>query len=212
MKNLRKAMQAAEHRAVAESPPGDRHANRSMPPALRKVLAGFQALFILTTWGGLVGLGLWHQQIPAVTPAPPTVTFSAMPLFASLRFDPAPGETATPAQDLAFEVLFEPGSDLLTPTAEQHLAEIAVLLKTTTASQRDFRITGHADASGTEPENLALSHRRAERVHRFLVEHADLPAERLLIAGYGESHLRDRENPESAINRRVEIATIDRAL
>ena len=209
MKTLRKAMQAAEQRAAVESDPD---AGRRMPSALRKCWIGLQTLFVLTTWGGLVALGWLHPRL-APAPAPPVLAFESMPIFASLNLSPAEEEATAPRTgEQAFEVLFDSGSDVLTHEAQRHLVEIAGILKASAAARRDLQIVGHADAVGAEPENLDLSRRRAEEVRRFLVEHAGLPPERLLVDGYGEARLRDDANPDSPLNRRVEIVTIERAL
>lgn len=212
MKTLRKAMQAAEQRAVTESGPADGSRGRRMPAALRRTWIGLQALFVLSTWGGLVALGWWHPRLAPV-PEPPVLAFNSMPVFASLRLSPASEEPAAAASDgRAFEVLFDSGSDVLTHDAQRYLVEIAAILKASAAARRDLQIVGHADAVGAEPENLELSRRRAEQVRRFLIEHAGLPPERLLVEGHGEAQPRDGSNPDSPLNRRVEILTIERAL
>ncbi|MGB8295407.1 MAG: OmpA family protein [Polyangia bacterium] len=70
-------------------------------------------------------------------------------------------------------------------------------------------IEGHADRRGPDPFNDWLSHERAERAHNVLVE-MGFPAERLLVAAFGNKQLRVQGTGEEADreNRRVEFAII----
>jgi outer membrane protein OmpA-like peptidoglycan-associated protein len=70
-------------------------------------------------------------------------------------------------------------------------------------------IEGHADRRGPDPFNDWLSHERAERAHNVLVE-MGFPAEKLLVAAFGNKQLRVQGTGEEADreNRRVEFAII----
>ena len=67
-------------------------------------------------------------------------------------------------------------------------------------------VQGHADSTGTEAYNLALSLRRAETVQQYLVSRSIEPS-RLRIEGYGEQiPLEDNATSEGrSLNRRVEF-------
>jgi OOP family OmpA-OmpF porin len=67
-------------------------------------------------------------------------------------------------------------------------------------------ITGHADATGTEPYNQALGMRRAESIKSYFVEEG-IPAERIETSSQGERvPVADNATPQGrAENRRTEI-------
>ena len=66
---------------------------------------------------------------------------------------------------------------------------------------------GHADASGSEELNLALSFRRAEAVVVMLTD-GGLAAERIQPRGYGEYQAMVGEPPDSDRNRRVIVRAL----
>jgi outer membrane protein OmpA-like peptidoglycan-associated protein len=70
-------------------------------------------------------------------------------------------------------------------------------------------IEGHADRRGPDPFNDWLSHERAERARNVLVE-MGFPAEKLVVAAFGNKQLRVQGTTEEADreNRRVEFAII----
>jgi outer membrane protein OmpA-like peptidoglycan-associated protein len=69
-------------------------------------------------------------------------------------------------------------------------------------------VEGHTDAVGSNVSNLALSDRRAETVARILVEVYGVPAENMVVQGYGEDFLKiDTEGAEER-NRRVTLRNI----
>jgi flagellar motor protein MotB len=57
---------------------------------------------------------------------------------------------------------------------------------------------------------MNLSKRRAISVGRHLYQAYGVEISRLVITGKGETELYDEKNPESGVNRRVEIRTIVR--
>lgn len=71
-----------------------------------------------------------------------------------------------------------------------------------------FLVEGHTDATGPASGNLALSDRRAESVALALTEFFDIPAENLIIQGYGERHLRVPTAASEERNRRVAIRRV----
>ncbi len=68
-------------------------------------------------------------------------------------------------------------------------------------------VIGHADSTGSDSYNQALSERRAGSVANYLVSRGGVLPDRLYVAGRGESQpIASNETPEGrAQNRRVEI-------
>ncbi len=70
-------------------------------------------------------------------------------------------------------------------------------------------IEGHADRRGPDPFNDWLSHERAERARKVIIQ-MGFPAEKLVVAAFGNRQLRVQGTGEEADreNRRVEFAII----
>lgn len=106
-------------------------------------------------------------------------------------------------------VYFDIESAVLTAHARGKLDETVAILKRET--DLTVEITGHADSSGPEEFNQALSVRRAEAVRQYLVQ-AGIDAARLSANGYGET--RPIESNDSVVgradNRRVELHALGR--
>ncbi|HPQ42841.1 MAG TPA: OmpA family protein [Syntrophales bacterium] len=70
-------------------------------------------------------------------------------------------------------------------------------------------LSGHADSTGTEEYNDALSLKRANVVKEYIVEHSSVSPERIAVKAYGESMpVASNDNKEDrALNRRVEFNT-----
>jgi outer membrane protein OmpA-like peptidoglycan-associated protein len=71
-----------------------------------------------------------------------------------------------------------------------------------------IRIGGHTDARGADAYNLALSRQRAQAVADYLARQHGVRPERLQVEGYGRQRLADPANPESVVNRRVEVVNL----
>ena len=105
---------------------------------------------------------------------------------------------------------FQTGSATVTPSQVGKLDGLAASLNA--AIRRDpsevFLIEGHTDAVGDEITNLTLSDRRAETVARILIDVYGVPAENLVVEGYGESDLKVATEAANAENRRVTLRRI----
>lgn len=86
--------------------------------------------------------------------------------------------------------------------------QLGTALSDPALKDQTFLLMGHTDAKGSEPSNLRLSERRAYWVKEFLVKNYKIPAERLVTVGYGESHLKNAEDPYAAENRRVQVVNV----
>ncbi len=71
-------------------------------------------------------------------------------------------------------------------------------------------IEGHADSTGSDNYNLALSHRRAAAVKRYLITRYAIEDERLIDKGLGESKPINGNDTAAgrARNRRVEFVNV----
>lgn len=99
---------------------------------------------------------------------------------------------------------FRIGSAELPELLKKQLDVFAEVLKGKAGTGRQVRVIGHADASGTDEANQALSLRRAEAVKAYLVGKGADPA-MLVTAGAGSTQLKNPASPNAAENRRVEI-------
>lgn len=71
-----------------------------------------------------------------------------------------------------------------------------------------FAIIGHTDAKGSRVYNLGLSDRRALSVMEMLVTTFAVDPAMLTAVGFGEEQLSDLQNPNSGVNRRVQLINI----
>ena len=115
-----------------------------------------------------------------------------------------------PAGGESLVLYFGYDEDILHLRAQRQLLIVATLLKDD--ATKKLRITGHADAMGTEDYNLGLSARRAFSVSDNLIK-LGVPARQIITEGFGESaplaaNVREdgTDNPEGrSKNRRTEI-------
>lgn len=112
----------------------------------------------------------------------------------------------SPSIDLA--VNFEYASAKLTPDARIVLDNLGQALADPALSKARFRVAGHTDARGSDAYNLTLSRQRARSVADYLTGEHHVDKQRLTVEGFGRSQLLDPANPESAVNRRVQITNL----
>jgi outer membrane protein OmpA-like peptidoglycan-associated protein len=96
----------------------------------------------------------------------------------------------------------------LKPKERELLSRIAGILLT--SSDYTVSVNGHTDDVGTEEYNQKLSERRAEVVHRYLLE-AGVPEEIMTVAGWGKGKPRvgGTSDAARAKNRRVELGIVN---
>jgi outer membrane protein OmpA-like peptidoglycan-associated protein len=111
-----------------------------------------------------------------------------------------------PTVDL--EINFEYNSAAVSPSAESQLHSLGKALTSSELAGSVFMLGGHTDARGSDTYNQKLSERRAETVKAFLISTYKIPAENLVSAGYGESELKNKADPNAAENRRVQIVNM----
>jgi outer membrane protein OmpA-like peptidoglycan-associated protein len=141
-----------------------------------------------------------QELINALTPAPTAKMRGLAPTGAGQTAGPA---AAQPSASL--DVKFGFNSASLTADAEETLSELGKALKSDQLTKSAFSIVGHTDAKGSLNYNRKLSEKRAQAVKDFLTAKFGIEPGRLDVTGKGPTALLDPKNPESGVNRRVEI-------
>jgi OmpA-OmpF porin, OOP family len=102
---------------------------------------------------------------------------------------------------------FETGNATLTGSGRQVLDLLAPVLLRLTG--RNFEVTGHTDALGSRPQNIALSAARADAVKRYLMVKG-VTAESIATAGVGPDRpLASNDTAEGrSRNRRIELRVV----
>jgi outer membrane protein OmpA-like peptidoglycan-associated protein len=113
-------------------------------------------------------------------------------------------------RSIGIEVKFHTGSAELTPEAAKQLETLGKALASRSGklAPGEIVVEGHADPRGTADLNRRLSQQRAESVMKHLVSIYGVDPKVLRPVGRGSDQLRDRANPESQVNRRVEMVRI----
>ena len=119
------------------------------------------------------------------------------------------GEKAVPSIDLKVNFAFD--SAQLNNESLLTLDVLGRALSSEELKGQAIEIVGHTDAKGTIEYNDALSQRRAAAVVTYIVRNFTLDPALISSKGMGERQLLIEDNPEAAINRRVEIRNVTRA-
>jgi len=106
------------------------------------------------------------------------------------------------------DVLFEVGQADLLPAAEQNLSDVIELLES--EPNKQIRIEGHTDSTGSAELNLRLSRERAEAVRDALVR-LGIDAGRITAVGMGEDFpiASNATGDGRARNRRVDVIVLN---
>jgi OmpA-OmpF porin, OOP family len=102
---------------------------------------------------------------------------------------------------------FETGNATLTGSGRQVLDLLAPVLQRLTG--RNFEVTGHTDALGSRPQNIALSAARADAVKRYLISKG-VAADNVSTTGVGPDRpLVSNDTAEGrSRNRRIELRVV----
>ncbi|RZA19938.1 MAG: OmpA family protein [Lysobacteraceae bacterium] len=145
------------------------------------------------------------ESLKADAPAEgPGQTRALRPGAAAMATAPAPAPTKPKPASINMQINFEYNSAEIAGSSEKTMATLAKALASPQLEGRRFTVIGHTDASGSATYNKALSDRRAAAVRRYLTENG-VAAARLKAMGKGESQLLNKDDPDAAENRRVEI-------
>ncbi|WP_158285589.1 OmpA family protein [Azospirillum sp. TSA6c] len=136
---------------------------------------------------------------PSTSVPPPSPTVEAPRKQAPKAKPPFPSQAS-----VAFPLTFELNSAELSVQARRYVDTIAEAMR----KRPDLvvRVSGHTDASGGDEVNVPLSLRRAQAVHRYLIEKQGIDGARLVVQGEGARRPLDARNPYADVNRRVEFA------
>ena len=123
-------------------------------------------------------------------------------VVATAASEPCPAATVAPAG--SYLVFFDWDSSRLTPEATQIIATASQ--EALAGNSTQITLNGHADRSGPDAYNVALSERRARAVAGEMVNNG-VPAEAIAITAFGESQplVPTPDGVREPQNRRVEI-------
>lgn len=110
-------------------------------------------------------------------------------------------------RSIGMDVRFPTGSSVLTSEAKAQLQGLGKVLAARNGKLNagEIVIEGHADARGSDTLNKRLSEERARAVVQHLTTVYSVDGKALKPVGRGKEHLKDAANPDSEINRRVEL-------
>lgn len=162
-----------------------------------------------------------EELLKALTPAPASakqaksrgVPGSEKPNFRGIQVINS-GETTAQEEKIVpptvqlQQISFEFNSAKLTREAQLTLDNLAAAMNEESLKNARFKLTGHTDSIGGAAFNLALSIQRAQSAQEYLIKRHRIEASRLLIEGKGFAELADSANPESAVNRRVQVTNL----
>lgn len=122
---------------------------------------------------------------------------------AARRKPPRAQPPATAAKTVAFPLTFAINSADLTAEARRYVDSMGEAMRA--KPDLTLQISGHTDARGADAVNLPLSLRRAQAVHRYLIETHRIDGARMAVSGEGAGRPLDAKNPYADENRRVEF-------
>lgn len=108
---------------------------------------------------------------------------------------------------LPSNISFTSGSAQLSDAAKNLLASFGPVLKRNEMSGSSVIFIGHTDITGSKRLNQNLSERRAEAVRQYFISSFGISPSFLKASGVGSAQLKDKGDPSSSVNRRVEIST-----
>ncbi|WP_181149644.1 OmpA family protein [Ensifer aridi] len=105
-------------------------------------------------------------------------------------------------------IQFEFDSAKITFDAYKQVEALANALKNPKLAKTRVSVNGYTDAKGTDQHNHVLSEERAASVQEALINEFGIAPDRLVAVGFGEEGLKAPDDPEGAVNRRVEVVSI----
>jgi outer membrane protein OmpA-like peptidoglycan-associated protein len=120
-------------------------------------------------------------------------------------------EIATIAKDkpnIDLEITFDYNSADISNKSMPSVQALGKALTNPDLKGSTFVVAGHTDATGSDAYNQDLSERRADSIKRYLVDKYSIPGADLVTVGYGETKLKDPNNPTSEVNRRVQVVNM----
>ena len=120
---------------------------------------------------------------------------------------PTPGHCQQDVENVlaARSIRFAEGSAAIDPGSDEALDEVAAALKPCGGSV--IAITGHTNAGGSEPDNIALSSARTQAIRSALIGRG-IPGTVLRTRGYGSTKPLEGLDAADPANRRIEFKVI----
>lgn len=110
--------------------------------------------------------------------------------------------------NIDLQINFDFNSARISKSALSQVNALGKALTDASLKGNTFIVGGYADAKGKASYNQTLSERRAQAVKLYLMEHFKISASDLVTVGYGETHLKNPNDPYAAENRRVAVANM----
>lgn len=157
------------------------------------------------------------QGLQAVTSDAPAVDVQALRAWA--QSNAAQGGAVTGAQpalvqklfslaQITVQIQFALNSAIIRPESYAAIGSIADAMHDPILWNYRFVVVGNTDATGSREHNLRLSQERADAIMAALVTLFRVEPARLEAVGLGMEALQDPQQPDSAVNRRVQIFNI----
>lgn len=143
---------------------------------------------------------------PQTTPSPEEIVRALQPPTMTRSMGGA-SQTRNLKPMVDLTVNFDFDSATLREDGKMPLRNLATALSDARLSGLRFMVEGHTDAKGSTSYNDALSARRAKAVVSFLASEG-ISVERLESVGKGFRELLEPTDPQSPLNRRVRILTL----
>jgi len=148
-------------------------------------------------------------QKPATTPqGEPVMKTRGLRLQARSEESRAGEGSGGGSGSVDLQIAFALDSATLLPDAQRQLGELAKALRSSHLAGQPFVLGGHTDATGRPEHNRQLSLARAESVRDYLAK-AGVDTATLTVAGYGADKPLEGRSPYDALNRRVEVRTLE---
>jgi outer membrane protein OmpA-like peptidoglycan-associated protein len=153
------------------------------------------------------------------TPAPPVGAHAAATVkvrtpaasrtrVATVERRRQPEPMAAPVSRRDLLISFRSGSSELTERSKTNARTFVAAMNRPELAGATFEIGGHTDATGSPARNRVLAQQRADAVRQFMVDQGADGA-RLKAVGYGSDQPADPNNPDAAVNRRVEARRLN---
>ena len=118
-------------------------------------------------------------------------------------------EIASTKPNIDLEINFDYNSAEISKTSLPAAQELGKALSNPSLRSSTFVVAGHTDGIGSDAFNQDLSERRADTIKNYLVQKFGINGSDLVTVGYGKTKLKDAQDPNDPINRRVQVVNME---
>ena len=118
-------------------------------------------------------------------------------------------EIASTKPNIDLEINFDYNSAEISKTSLPAAQELGKALANPSLRGSTFVLAGHTDGIGSDTFNQDLSERRADTIKNYLVQKFGINGSDLVTVGYGKTKLKDAQDPNDPINRRVQVVNME---